>query len=283
MKTWLLVLFAAAWAAPVEAAVVFLKDGSRLQGTVVGATATDVRLFTGAETLDIEASRIARIDYADAPAPPTPWEHARGSDLLSIDVGLGVPVSGVSITGDAGEPTNNGSVGPLVGVEYLHSLTPWFAVGANFEDIYRSPQNSSDFLPGTNSSISGNTEMLLAVAKLSLTDRGYARPYLLAGLGVDHTSTLIQSTPQAGYAWQDTGTAESRDLVNGGSWGVASTLRLGVDFNVYDPVVFSVEMGWTALGNGRVPSAPAGQALGLSGLSGPLDFFTVAGRWGWRF
>jgi len=43
---------------------------------------------------------------------------------------------------------------------------------------------SASFLPGAISNVSGNTEMLMGIAKLSLTDRGYARPYFLAGLGV---------------------------------------------------------------------------------------------------
>jgi opacity protein-like surface antigen len=304
MKTWLLVLFAAAAAtAPADAAIVYLKDGSRLQGTVVSATAAEIQLYTGAGTIDIDAARVQRIDYADAPPPPQseegpaysappvfrrrprrePWESAPARDMLSIDVGLDAPLTGVSIPGSGGDTTSNGDVGPLVGVEYLHSLTPLLSVGADFEYMYRSPTATPNLLPGAISNVSGNTEMLLAVAKLALTDRGYARPYLLAGLGVDNTSTLIDATPRPGFAWPDTGTSESRTLVDGSSWGLASTLRFGIDFNVYDPVVFSVEAGWTALDNGRVAATSSAQSVGLSGLSGPLDFFTVAGRWGWRF
>jgi len=305
MKTWLLFLLAAAWAAPVEAAIVFLKDGSRLQGTVVSATAAEVQLYTGAGTIDIDAARISRIDYSDAQAAPPrveppqapeyperpvyrerryrAWEPGPSRDMLSFDVGLAVPTSGVDFSGAGGGTDSNGDVGPLVGVEYLHSVTRLLSVGADFEYMYRSETQSRDLLPGAITNVSGNTEMLLAVAKLSLTDRGYARPYLLAGLGVDNTSTNINATPRFGYAWPDTDTAETRTLVDASSWGLASTIRLGIDFNVYDPVVFSVEMGWTDLANGRISATGQGQALGIAGLSGPLNFFTVAGRWGWRF
>lgn len=304
MKTWLLVLFATVSAAPVEAAIVYLKDGSRLQGTVVSATAAEVQLYTGAGTIDIDAARIARIDYADAqPAPPRaqppaapeypepsvyhepgfhPWEPRPARDMLSIDVGLAAPISGVDFSAVGGGTGGNGDVGPLVGVEYLHSVTRLLSVGADFEYMYRSQTQSPNLLPGAITNVSGNTEMLLAVAKLSLTDRGRARPYLLGGLGVDNTSTNIESTPQPGYVWPD-GSNNTHDLVDASSWGLASTLRIGIDFNVYDPVVFSVEMGWTELDNGRIPATSQGQQIGLAGLSGPLDFFTVAGRWGWRF
>jgi hypothetical protein len=305
MRIWLAILCAAACAAPAEAAVIYLKDGSRLQGTIVGATATDVRLDTGAETLDIDAGRVRRIDDSDDPPPSPPmtevpavpdaplyrprrwrgepWEASPARDILSIDLGLAVPVTGVSIPGSGGDATSNGDAGPLAGIEYLHSVSPWLAFGADFEYMYRTPTSTPNLLPGTISNVSGNTEMLLGVAKLSLTDRGYARPYVLGGLGVDQTSTNISATPRYGYTWTDTGTSETRDLVDGGAWGLASTLRFGIDFNVYDPVVFSVEAGWTALSNGRTGATAQGQALGFSGLDGTLGFFTVAGRWGWRF
>src|SRR5689334_3018076 len=50
-------------AASVDAATIYLKDGSQLKGTVVGATARDVDLYTQDGTLHISTDRILRVDY----------------------------------------------------------------------------------------------------------------------------------------------------------------------------------------------------------------------------
>ena len=58
---------------------------------------------------------------------------------------------------------------------------------------------------------------------------------------------------------------------------------LGVDFHIYEPSVFSFEAGWTSLAGATYHATSAGQALGLDGISGPVQILTVAGRWAWRF
>src|SRR5690606_15244318 len=55
-------------ASSVQAAVIHLKDGSRLQGTVVSATARSIQLHTPDGTLTISTDRIASIEFADADA-----------------------------------------------------------------------------------------------------------------------------------------------------------------------------------------------------------------------
>src|SRR4051812_29443907 len=74
-----IILFAAfVWvfsAASAHAAVVYLKDGGTLRGTIVSATAGDVQLHTDQGAVTISTDRIQRIDYNDdGPQAPAPSE-----------------------------------------------------------------------------------------------------------------------------------------------------------------------------------------------------------------
>ena len=56
-----------------------------------------------------------------------------------------------------------------------------------------------------------------------------------------------------------------------------------MDFGFADPFVFSVEAGWTGLASATYSATPQGRARGISGVTGPLNYFTFAGRWGFDF
>ena len=55
IKTALWGLLLAAWTTTAQAAIVYLTDGSRVEGTIVGATARDVQVHTAEGTLTISA------------------------------------------------------------------------------------------------------------------------------------------------------------------------------------------------------------------------------------
>src|SRR5689334_15256583 len=66
MKKWLLLTFLLSFLhTAVEAAVIYLKDGSRLRGTVVGATAQNIIVHTADGILTITNDRLRRIDYEE--------------------------------------------------------------------------------------------------------------------------------------------------------------------------------------------------------------------------
>lgn len=304
-------------AAPARAATVYLKDGSRLQGTVVSATARDIQLHTPDGLLRISADRISRIDYAESEAPPpqappqapapapTPvpvpapfpprrpgrlrWRYEETPSLedrrqaFSLNLGLAAPLSGVDFSSIGGGSGSNGGPGPLLGAQYVYYLNQRLGLGADFGFFGRGGTDSPSLVLSADTSVSGGSLLLLGVLRYALLPRGPARPYVLAGLGAHRSSTQIDATPIPGFAWSDTGTAETRRLVDGSSWGLASTLRLGMDFHYLDPAFFSFELGWLGLQGADAPATAAGRALGLSGVSGPLHVFIVGGRWGWRF
>ena len=178
---------------------------------------------------------------------------------------------------------SNGDVGVLIGAQYLHYTSPRMALGASLELMNRGRTDSPGPVPNADTSVYGGSVVLLGLLKYDLIGHGDARPYVMVGAGAHRTSETVDARPNDGFAWSDTQSNERRLLVDGSAWGVAGTARLGVDFHIFNPSMFSVEFGWTALSGANYPATAAGQALGIGGISGPIHVLTIAGRWGWRF
>lgn len=290
-------LLAAALAAPAApAAIVHLKDGGAVRGTVVGATARDVTIHTPAGVRTVDAEQVERIDYSDqappAPAslsepraPGYPFDEAPGrlTHSFSVEIGLAAPVSSLDFRSIGGGQASNGDVGPLVGLRYLHRATTRLETGIDFNYFHRGATDSRGLLASADASVAGDTVLFLALAKYLLIENGPARPYLLAGVGPQRTSTMIDAAPRPGFAWSDTDTDETRRLVDGQSWGLAATARAGLDFEVLEPAVLGVEAGWAGLRGGKAAATSQGGALGLDGAPTSFDAFVLAARWGWRF
>jgi hypothetical protein len=292
-----------------RAAVVYLKEGGRLEGVLVSSTDAEIVLDTSQGRVRVEMNRVRNVDYAQAAAPaapaaasPLPPEDAdrfyrrrmfvpaasipfdERRQMLSLDFGLASPQSGIHFSGTAGGGSaSNGDVGTAFGFQYLYFSSPRVGWGIEYHYYERGVAESQSLLPLSDSHVFGDTSLLLAVAKFSLTDGGPVRPFLLVGAGGHVSSTVVDSRPLQGYSWSDTQTNETRRLIDGGGAGLAASVRLGVDFGFIDPSVFSMEAGWTGLTSVSYQATTQGSALGISGASGPLNYFTLTGRWGLSF
>ena len=304
----ILIAFALALAAgTAQAAIVYLKEGGRLEGAVVSSTDVEVVLDTAQGRVRIGMDRIRNIDYAQgapsapAPAAEPPREEYRvvrrrrfapaeepafepPRQLLTFDFGLDTPLSGVGFNGTAGGGSgSNGGTGPAFGLQYIYESSSRVGWGLEFHDYERGAADSSNLLPSAETRVFGETLLLLGVVKCSLTDRGGVRPFALFGAGAHRTTTTIDAEPLPGFGWPDTRTGEARRLVDDSAVGFAASARLGLDFGFADPSVFSLEAGWTLLTSASYRATPQGQALGITGVTGPLNYFTFAGRWGFGF
>lgn len=293
---WFLLLFLLASAAPpAGAAVVRLKDGGRIEGSVISATPQEVVIQTAGGSRRIDAALVQTIEYEPSALPPAPskfspgWSGepylpAAGRNLFSFGLGLAAPLSDVDFGSIGGGSASNGDFGPLLGVRYLRAVTNRLAAGLDLDYLHRAGTNSPGLLPLANSSVSGDNLLILALARWYLIERGFARPYLLGGAGVSRSWMRVEAEPIRGFAWTDTNTDESRRLVDDSAWALAATARLGIDFNwdVTDPAVFGIEAGWTALKSRRYGATRSGQDLGLDSVTGRLNLFTLATRWSWR-
>jgi hypothetical protein len=298
MRTMLAALLLAACAVRAGAAVVTLKDGSTLRGKVTGQTLDGLELSTPDGNLHIGTDRILRIDYSDVPAPPpsVPPGLPMGGEpapafpgpgwrrhLLSLGFGLVVPLgSRVDFHSIGGGSADNGDLGAQFGFQYLYYLSPRLGAGLDVDYFDRSGTISENLFPAATSSVGGDTVVMLGIVRYSFIDSGKVRPFVLVGAGGARNSETIDVRPSI---WADTGTHETRRLVDDSAWVPAATGRVGLDIPV-DPVdcgVITVEAGWTGLDSARYAATSRGAAQGISGVSGPLNILTFSARYGWRF
>ncbi|MBI3563999.1 MAG: hypothetical protein HY079_02245 [Elusimicrobia bacterium] len=295
--------FAALRAGTAGASIVVLKDGSAYMGTVVSATAREVVLYTPEGTRRFDAAAVRSIDYSaggpssklaapEPPPAPPPFEPLRERDEerlfgprrdhVSFEFGLAAPLSDVRFDEAGGGTASDGDVGPLFGLRYLRDVSPRWSAGGEFRFEGRGGTDSPGLLANADASVSGSSVLFLGLLRRSFGRDGL-RPYVLVGAGAHRTTTTIDAAPAAGFAWSDTGTGETRRLVDGDAWGAAATARAGVDFTPRDPGELSLEAGWTLLSRETYAATARGRALGLTGVTAPLQLFTLAVRWGWGF
>ena len=72
----LMVFLGFALASAAQAAVIYLKDGSQVRGTVVSATARDIQLHTPDGVQTISTDRILRVDYSESGSSVAPEQVA---------------------------------------------------------------------------------------------------------------------------------------------------------------------------------------------------------------
>lgn len=298
----------------VQAATVYMKDGSQVRGTVVSATARDIQLSGPQGLRTLSTDQISRIDYSESSSPspesvppsaPTPpraetlppsprvWRPFSNEgaavwprntqQLLSLGIGVGIPLSRVDFQSAGGGRSTNGAAGIQFTPQYLMKLNSRWATGLELNYLNRSERLTRSLLPSSETQVSGSHLVLMPILKYSLTDRGVARPYISGGVGAQYSSTLIDAQPSVGFVWSDTSTDEPRTLVDDAHWGLATSARLGVDFSMVGPGVFGVEFGWTHVENDAFSPTPAGIDLGVSPVSGIQNNLAVTFRYGWRF
>lgn len=292
----LLLILLASTAAPAGAAVVRLKDGATIEGTVISATARELVIQTPAGPRRVDADLVRSVEYETAapppekpraPAsafPPEPWRSDE-KNLFSFGLGLAAPLSDVDFAAVGGGRASDGDVGPLFGVRYLRSYTSRLSAGLDLDYLHRAATDSPGLLPLANASVLGDNLLMLTVARWHLLDRGAARPYILAGAGASRSWTRIEAAPIPGFAWSDTDTDETRRLVDDAAWAFAAAARLGIDFDweFAGPGVFGLEAGWTGLVSRTYGATRSGRDLGLTSVSSRLDLLTIAARWSLRW
>jgi len=285
------------WAQPLRADTIHLKDGTSVQGSLMGAGPDSIELITVNGTMTIPRARITGVELSPPENPPAAAppmllksEAPRldreapgfgpGADILSVQFGLAVPVSQVDFSATGGGNALNGGTGALFGLQYLHQFTRRLDLGLEFEYADRSVNGTYGLLPSAVTYVSGDSLVFLGEGRWNLRDHGTARPYLLAGLGTHRTSETIDARPFPGFYWAATPTFERRRLVDDDLWGFASCLRFGVDFDVEPNASLGFDLSWLRLDGGAYRATSQGQALGLSGVSGAVNIISLAGRIG---
>ncbi len=225
---------------------------------------------------------IASALLAAAAAPAFAGEPRAPARMVSFGFGLAQPVSKVHFGAVGGGAADNGDLGVRLGARYLQSLTPRLGAGVEADYVNRSGTFSTRLFPAADASVRGDAWLLLALLRCSFPARGKARPFILLGAGGAWNKTTIDVKPSV---WADTGTRETRRLIDDSAWTPAASARLGVDLDLdaAAPGFMTLEAGWTGLARAGYDATPRGQALGLDGVRAPLSFVSFSARYGLRF
>jgi len=212
---------------------------------------------------------------ADAVAP-------KDGDQVSLGLGFAAPFGHVDFRPIGGGSADNGDLGVLFSAQYLHALSPRLGAGLEIDHVDRAGTISARLLPGATSSVGGDAWLALGVLRYSPAARGTARPFALVGAGGAWNTTTVDAWEGA---WPDNGARETRRLIDDGAFVPAASLRAGVDLDLaaFRPGALTLEAGWTWLGSARYAATPAGQKLGVSGVSGPVNVLSFVARYGWKF
>ncbi|MDP3543109.1 MAG: hypothetical protein Q8T11_11645 [Elusimicrobiota bacterium] len=215
-----------------------------------------------------------------AAAPEAPAQRRR---MVSIGFGLVEPVSKVHFGGGVGGGSaDNGDLGVGLGAQYVHFLTPRLGAGLEADYVTRDGTLSTRLYPAADASVRGDTWLMLALLRYSFLRRGAATPFVLLGAGGAWNKTTVDVKPSE---WADTGTRETRRLIDDAAWTPAASARLGVDLDLdaAGPGFVTLEAGWTGLAHAGYAETPRGRALGLEGIRAPLSLLSFTARYSLRF
>lgn len=215
-----------------------------------------------------------------APAPSETAGRGAPGDVLSLGLGLDAPLGHVDFRPIGGGGADDGDLGIQLSAQYVHPLSTRLGAGLGVDYFDRSGTISPRLLSGATASVGGDSWVALGLLRWSLADRGTARPFVLVGAGGAWNTTTVDARAAA---WPDTGTHETRRLIDDGAFVPAGSVRFGVDLRPESvrPGTVILEVGWTWLDSARYAATPAGRTLGLSGVSGPLNVVSLTARYGW--
>lgn len=211
--------------------------------------------------------------------PPAPAEKRR---MVSIGVGLVEPVSKIHFGAVGGGSADNGDLGTALGAQYVRYITPRLGAGVEADYVNRTGTFSTRLYPAADASVRGDTWLMLALLRYTFMEGGAARPFVLLGAGGAWNKTIVDVRPSR---WADTGTRETRRLIDDSAWAPAASARLGVDLDLdmAAPGFVTFEAGWTRVARAGYDATPRGRALGLEGIRALLSFASFTARYSLKF
>lgn len=183
----------------------------------------------------------------------------RGDSLISMGLGLGVPVSNLDLGRFGGVGQSPGGAGFTAGPQYLYEVTPNWGLGG--ELLFTDFTDKAFVLPRFGATIGSTLLTMQGVARYLFTPRRTLSPYVLGALGLNRFSARIHETQDPTDVLLDTD-----------STGVALALGAGLQAELTERLVGGGEARWSfnTLDSGK---------FGSSSMSA-LQFLA---RLGWRF
>ncbi|HUT86381.1 MAG TPA: outer membrane beta-barrel protein [Elusimicrobiales bacterium] len=168
-------------------------------------------------------------------------ELTKGNNMLILQAGAGLPITNedFSSLGIGLEDEKAGKIGPAIGVQYLHQLSPNVAVGGDFLFNIFSKNSYSQSVPAITFSADEKPQAFTIMPVLKVSGNKKTRPYLIMGIGFYHFSvegTILVTNP---VVLQTTADASCS--------GLAFMFGGGVDFDINETMFFGIEGRWNNL------------------------------------
>jgi|GEM_PF-5337854 len=153
------------------------------------------------------------------------WSDASPEFEMRLSGGGFVPLSKVTILGQ------DYLTGPgySLGAQLLLRQSPHFYFGLEFERLTGGKNSSPTLKDIFADNADFDSAEIMAIERIS-TSEGKVRPYAIGGVGLEAATIRINGSPQAGHVWPDTGTTETRNLVNSFQRAPAFTFQIGFDY-----------------------------------------------------
>jgi hypothetical protein len=212
-------------------------------------------------------------------------DFQKGSQTLNFHIGGGSTQnefewSSSSPDGRDEEAADGGPAGGGQYVYYLHA-SPGIGIGFDISHTGLKDHSASQVFPNLDSNSNFKPTTFLAIGKLAYP-RGMFRPYLLGGIGLHSTDMLLELTPN-NATWADTGTTETRRVIDGSGNGFAAALGVGLDWFPIETLFFGLELRTTYLGSSGYGVTSEGRRIGFTEAEGDLSFSNIFLRAGFKF
>jgi opacity protein-like surface antigen len=168
----------------------------------------------------------------------TVWAKENQIDFM---LGRGTPQSSAQV---ADRFQLLGSRGPEWSVDIMHRIARQLSLGLGGGHFSSGDNTSTTWVSNTNSTLSSHMSTVFILGRLDLAPNPKFIPYLLAGVGWARSSLSATATPVS--TWADTGTAESRLILDDAKISLGYAAAAGVDIALNDRIFVGVEARYQA-------------------------------------
>lgn len=190
---------------------------------------------------------------------------------LELLVGPVIPLTKLDNSANGGGTDYIASTGFSIGGRFMNRVKPNFSLGGEIQSLMPGDQNSSSFIAHANTKSSFSSMLFLAEAKLA-GESGPIRPFAIAGLGFHSTHVTATTTLAPGFVWTDTGTRETRTVVDSTQTKFAGTVIGGAEIPIDDRFSLGLSAAFYYLAKGT-----------YDGVSGSISAISFLGSAAYRF
>lgn len=203
---------------------------------------------------------------------------------LSLDIGPSFPLTSIDITNVGGGKETAGTTGLAIGGQFLYDLRKDIGLGLDINHYGTGDRTSSSFIPAADSTLNSSVTSVLAVWKFSMLTDGKVWPYIIGGLGMASANLKVDAKPSAGFVWRDSGTNETRSLVDKTNTAFSGAVALGLDVPITSQIFLGAEARYTFVASATYDTTPRTFVnTGVSSVQGTQAFIATTAHLAYKF